>query len=59
MQAGAADTDAYLNDWRRGDPVDVVGDLDELAGAAVAEVQAAYGVDQLRMLIANGGYEMQ
>ncbi len=59
MQAGAADTDAYLNDWRRGDPVIVEGDVEDLADAAVAEIEAAYGNERLKALIANGGYEKQ
>src|SRR5260221_657734 len=33
MRAGARDTDAYLADWRRADPVAVEGDLDGTLGA--------------------------
>ena len=57
MQAGAADTDAYLGDWRRGDAVVVEGDIEALADAAVADIEVAYGPELLKKLIANGGYE--
>ncbi len=57
MQAGAADTDAYLEDWRRGEPVAVDGDVDVLADNAVVEIEAAYGTERLMALIASGGHE--
>ena len=53
MKAGAADTDAYLNDWRRGEPQPVEGDIESLADAAVADLEAACGPDRLKELIAN------
>ena len=33
MKVGARDTDAYLAEWRRGDPIEVAGDPEEIASA--------------------------
>ncbi|MBC8267763.1 MAG: virulence factor [Rhodospirillaceae bacterium] len=55
MKAGAADTDAYLNDWRRGDAQPVEGDVETLADTAVADLEAAYGPERLKALISTGG----
>ena len=57
MRAGATDTDAYLNDRRKGDPVTVDGGIEALADGAVADIYAEYGNDRLKALIDNGGYE--
>jgi len=57
MKAGAAETDAYLNDWRRGAPQELDGDIETLADAALADLEVAYSPDRLKTLIANGGLE--
>jgi len=57
MKAGAHETDAYLNDWRRGEPVSVEGDLESLADEAVQDIETAYPKDRLKTLIASGGLE--
>ena len=57
MKDGAAGSDAYLADWRRGDPTPVEGeDMDALAQAAVARLHAEYDNERLKGLIANGGH---
>ena len=55
MRTGAAETDAYLAEWRRGDPVDVSDDLEAEADAAAARIDADYGKDRLAALVKNGG----
>ncbi len=57
MKAGAHETDAYLNDWRKGEPRPVDGDIEAAADAAIAEVEAAYPAERLRALIESGGLE--
>ena len=57
MKAGAHETDAYLNDWRRSEPDSVDGNVDALADAAVSRIEADYPADRLKGLIANGGQE--
>lgn len=57
MKAGAASSDAYLNDWRRGDPQSVEGDIEVLAEQALNDIEAAYGPERLQALIASGGVE--
>ena len=57
MQAGAHETDAYLNDWRRGEPASLNGDIDSLADASIADIEGAYTAERLKTLIASGGKE--
>ena len=55
MRTGAAGTDAYLAEWRRGDPVEVSDDLEKEAGDAAARIDAEYGKERLVALVKNGG----
>ncbi len=38
MKVGARDTDAYLAEWRRGEPVPVEGDMEAVAEAAATRL---------------------
>jgi hypothetical protein len=55
MRAGATNTDDYLNDWRRGEPVAVGDDLVAEADKAKADLEAAFPLDRIKQLIGNGG----
>ena|SRR5579871_3488071 len=55
MRAGATGTDAYLADWRRGEPSDCGDDLDGAVAAGARALEAAYSEDRLRELIKSGG----
>ena len=56
MKDGAAGTDDYLADWRRGEPESIEGDdLDAIAAEAAAKLHADFDNDRLKELIANGG----
>ena len=55
MRAGASDSDAYLDDWRRGEPAPCGDDLEAEAARAAAELEAAYDRERLKAIIANGG----
>ena len=57
MKAGLTGTDAYLAEWRRGDPVSCGDDLEAEADAAQAGLEAAYTPERVRALVANGGRE--
>jgi hypothetical protein len=57
MRDGASDTDAYLAEWRRADPVSVGDDLAAEAETARANFEAAYDKERLKALIAKGGRE--
>jgi hypothetical protein len=58
MRGGASDTDAYLADWRRAQPVAVGDDLAAEADKAKAEIEAAYDQERLKALIAQGGHAL-
>jgi len=55
MRTGAAETDDYLAEWRKADPVPVSDDLEAEADAAAAELEAAYDRGRLVALVKAGG----
>lgn len=55
MRSGAAETDAYLAEWRKADPVQVSDDLEAEADKAVAEIEAQYDRERLVALAKAGG----
>jgi len=55
MRTGAAETDAYLAEWRRGDPEPVSDDLETEADNALALVEEAYPKERLLALVKAGG----
>lgn len=55
MRDGAASTDDYLADWRRAEPVSCSDDAAAEADAAAARLEQAFGKEELKALIANGG----
>jgi hypothetical protein len=56
MKVGAKDSDAYLAEWRRGDPVEAEGDPEEIAAAEAARLDAAFDAEAIRAIIANDGW---
>jgi hypothetical protein len=57
MRVGATETDAYLAEWRRGDPEPCGDDLEAEADCVLARLENDYGRDRLRQLVDNGGRE--
>jgi hypothetical protein len=55
MRSGASETDAYLADWRRADPVPCGDDIEAEADAAAARLEAEYDPERLKALVAHGG----
>ncbi len=57
MRSGAAETDDYLAEWRRSDPVDVGDDLEAEAEKAAQDIETAYNKERLLALVNAGGHE--
>lgn len=55
MRTGAAETDDYLAEWRRGAPQTVGDDLEAEADKAAATIEESYDRERLLALVANGG----
>jgi hypothetical protein len=55
MRGGATDTDSYLADWRRAEPIPVSDDLALEADKAKAQFESEYPQERIKALIANGG----
>lgn len=55
MRGGASDTDAYLAEWRKADPVPVGDDLEAEAVKAHDELDAQYPRERLVALAKAGG----
>ncbi|MEM0946253.1 MAG: virulence factor [Pseudomonadota bacterium] len=56
MKVGAAETDAYLAEWRKVAAGTAEGDLQEAAQAEAARIEAEYDGDRIKALIANDGW---
>ena len=57
MRTGAAETDDYLAEWRRGDPIQVGDDLEAEAQQAMDAIENEYDKERLVALVKNGGRE--
>ena len=57
MRSGAAETDAYLAEWRKADPTPVSDDLEAEADKAVADIESKYDRERLVALAKAGGKE--
>jgi len=56
MKVGAHDTDAYLAEWRRGDPTPVEGDMEEAVEAEAVRLDTKFDNERIKVLIANNGW---
>jgi Virulence factor len=57
MKAKLRDTDSYLAEWRRADPIECGSDLEAEATAAAARLEADYPDDRLDRLVTAGGLQ--
>ncbi len=57
MRSRARDTDAYLAEWRRGEPTPCGDDLEAEAEAAASRLESEFDDDRLAALVAAGGRE--
>ncbi len=55
MRSGATESDAYLADWRRSEPVAVSDDLALEADKAKANLESEFTQEKIKALIAKGG----
>lgn len=55
MRGSARDSDAYLEEWRRGEPAECGDDLQAEAEAMASRLEAAFDDARLRALVASGG----
>lgn len=57
MRTGAGETDAYLAEWRKADPIAVSDDLEAEAEKAFKDLDARYDRERLVALVKAGGKE--
>ena len=57
MRAHLRDTDAYLAQWRRADPLACGDDLEAEASAAAARLEGEYPDTRLDALVKSGGVD--
>ena len=55
MRSGARDTDAYLAEWRRADPVPCGDDLEAEASATADRLEGEFDDERLAGLVRSGG----
>ncbi len=56
MKVGAADTDAYLAEWRKAPACAVEGEPEAICKAEAARLEAEYDQSRIKALIANDGW---
>ncbi len=56
MKIGAADTDAYLAEWRKADPYSVDGEQMDVAQQEAAKLEAEFDKTRIKDLIDNDGW---
>ncbi|WP_342364319.1 virulence factor [Terrarubrum flagellatum] len=57
MRAGGRDSDAYLADWRRADPIEAIGELEDIARDCAERLEKDYPQERLKSLVESGGRE--
>ena len=57
MRADLKDSDSYLSEWRRADPVQCGDDLEAEAAAAARCLEEDFPPDRLRDLVSAGGWD--
>ena len=57
MRDGAAETDDYLAEWRRSDPIPCDDDLGVEAEKKAAEIETAFPQKRLAAIVAAGGFD--
>ena len=57
MRSRAHEADAYMAEWRRGEPGDCGDDCEAAAAAAQDRIEADYDDARLETLIAAGGHD--
>ncbi len=57
MRSGLAGTDAYLEEWRKAEAVEVGDDIEVEADKAELEIETTYDQARLKNLIEAGGRE--
>jgi len=55
MRAGLRDTDSYLAEWRRADPIECGADLEAEAAAVAARLEAEFPEERLNQFVMAGG----
>ncbi|MEY4376126.1 MAG: hypothetical protein RJB26_676 [Pseudomonadota bacterium] len=58
MRAGKGSSDAYLADWRRSDPTPCGDDLQAVAEATAADIEARYSDEDLERIIRAKGNDV-
>jgi len=56
MRAGARESDAYLAEWRKGEPYVVEGEAADVASGEAARLEEEFSADAIKALIANNGW---
>ena len=56
MRTGAAETDAYLAEWRKAAPYQIDGNQDDIAKSEAARLEVEYNGDRIKLLINNDGW---
>lgn len=57
MRSGLAETDAYLEEWRKAEAIEVSDDLEAEVASAAEKIEKEYNKNRLKKLIDSEGRE--
>ena len=57
MKIDAKDSDAYLAEWRKSEPVEIMGSSEGIAKSHAEKIEKEYDNNTLKLLIANNGWQ--
>ena len=57
MKIDAKDSDAYLAEWRKSDPLEIPGSSEDIAKTHAEKIEKEYDNNILKILIANNGWQ--
>ena len=56
MKINAKDTDSYLAEWRKSEPIEISGEPLEIAQSHADKLEKEYDSNTLKLLITNNGW---
>lgn len=57
MKIDAKDSDAYMAEWRKSEPLEIMGSPEDIAKSHAEKIEKEYDDNTLKLLIANNGWQ--
>ena len=57
MKIDAKDSDAYMAEWRKSEPLEIMGSSEDIAKSHAEKIEKEYDNNTLKVLIENNGWQ--